>query len=73
MRQIHHNAPVPPSLPPQLIASGVLDVREYPTFDEESGQGLLASSVPDGEEEEFEIDINDAEPTFLKVSHGVEA
>lgn len=51
----------------QLIASGVLDVREYPTFDEESGQGVLATSVPDGEEEEFEIDLNDTEPTFLKV------
>lgn len=26
----------------QLKMSGVLDVREYPNFDEEDGQGLLA-------------------------------
>lgn len=52
----------------QLIASGVLDVREYPTFDEESGQGVLAGALGDGDEEEFEIDLNDTEPEFLKGS-----
>ncbi|KAK9907427.1 hypothetical protein WJX75_003407 [Coccomyxa subellipsoidea] len=47
----------------QLIKAGVLDVTEYPTFDEE-GQGLM--HVDDDVEEEFEIDINDEEPEFLK-------
>ncbi|GAX74379.1 hypothetical protein CEUSTIGMA_g1827.t1 [Chlamydomonas eustigma] len=50
----------------QLIASGVLDVREYPMFDEDSGQGLLSTLPVEGEEEEFEIDLNDTEPEFLK-------
>lgn len=85
----------------QLIKAGVLDVTEYPTFDEE-GQvsvlshpmtpktfsycaepcamtGMLATEVKlravlvqglmhvdDDVEEEFEIDINDEEPEFLK-------
>ncbi|KAK9814683.1 hypothetical protein WJX72_009734 [[Myrmecia] bisecta] len=46
----------------QLIKSGVLDVTEYPTFDEE-GQGILHAEEEN--EEEFEIDLNDAEPAFL--------
>ena len=45
----------------------MLDVREYPTYDEESGQGVLSTNPADGEEEEFEIDLNDTEPAFLKV------
>ncbi|MEW5307724.1 MAG: hypothetical protein WDW36_010101 [Sanguina aurantia] len=49
----------------QLIASGVLDVREYAMFDEESGMGILAGADDDCEEE-FEIDLNDEEPEFLK-------
>uniref|UniRef100_A0A7R9YV67 RNA helicase n=1 Tax=Chlamydomonas euryale TaxID=1486919 RepID=A0A7R9YV67_9CHLO len=49
----------------QLIMSGVLDVSEYPTYDEESGHGVLAEAQ-DQHEEEFEIDLNDVEPEFLK-------
>eukprot|EP00899_Mesostigma_viride_P013186 jgi/Mesvir1/21869/Mv04246-RA.1 len=46
----------------QLIASGVLSVDEYPTFDEDGG-GLFN---PDEDvEEEMEIEINDEEPPFL--------
>jgi len=48
----------------QLIASGVLDVREYSRYDEDSGLGVLAPVNED--REEFEIDLNDAEPAFLK-------
>ncbi|KAK9837133.1 hypothetical protein WJX81_005309 [Elliptochloris bilobata] len=47
----------------QLIKAGVLDITEYPTFDEE-GQGIL--NVDDDVEEEFEVDINEQEPAFLK-------
>ncbi|CAK4652169.1 unnamed protein product [Aphanomyces euteiches] len=45
----------------QLINSGVLPVSEYPTFDEEHG-------VMDVEEteEEFEVELNEDEPLFLK-------
>eukprot|EP00879_Flechtneria_rotunda_P012406 GHRR01012955.1.p1 GENE.GHRR01012955.1~~GHRR01012955.1.p1 ORF type:complete len:1206 (+),score=437.88 GHRR01012955.1:239-3856(+) len=49
----------------QLMMSGVLDVREYPLFDEEEGQGVLAG-VEEDDQEEFEIDLNDDEPEFLK-------
>ncbi|CAL5229034.1 g12281 [Coccomyxa viridis] len=48
----------------QLIKSGVLSVKDYPDFDDETGQGLL--HVEDDGEEEFEIDINEQEPAFLK-------
>ncbi|KAI3436603.1 hypothetical protein D9Q98_006020 [Chlorella vulgaris] len=48
----------------QLINSGVLDPSEYPDFDEEEG-GALAKVDADVEEE-FEIDLNDNEPDFLK-------
>ncbi|KAI7836400.1 hypothetical protein COHA_009732 [Chlorella ohadii] len=48
----------------QLIKSGVLDPSEYPGWDEEEG-GALAN-VDAEVEEEFEIDLNDAEPDFLK-------
>ena len=40
-------------------------MREYPTFDEDSGQGILAGAGED-DDEEFEIDLNDTEPEFLK-------
>jgi len=46
----------------QLIASGVLDVRDYPQFDEE--MGMLAQD--DDTEQELEIEINEAEPLFLR-------
>ena len=48
----------------QLIASGVLDVKDYPHFDEEEGNGIL--HVEEEVEEEFEIDMNEEEPAFLK-------
>mmetsp|Transcript_33661 Transcript_33661/g.95228 ORF Transcript_33661/g.95228 Transcript_33661/m.95228 type:complete len:1172 (-) Transcript_33661:83-3598(-) len=48
----------------QLIASGVLKVEQYPTFDEETGTGLLNLDLE--AEEEYEIDINEEEPLFLK-------
>lgn len=47
----------------QLIASGVLSVKDYPQYDEE-GEGLL--NVEEEAEEALEIDINDAEPDFLR-------
>ncbi|KAL3151919.1 hypothetical protein ABBQ32_001049 [Trebouxia sp. C0010 RCD-2024] len=47
----------------QLIKSGVLDVTEYPTFDEEEG-GLVDNDQED--EEEFEVDIQEDEAAFLK-------
>lgn len=47
----------------QLIAAGVLDVRDYPMFDEE-GDGLLYQE--EGAEEELEIELNEEEPVFLQ-------
>lgn len=47
----------------QLIASGVLAPEEYPTWDDETG--LLPQNVEEVEEE-FEIEINEDEPQFLK-------
>ena len=49
----------------QLIASGVLPVSEYPTFNAE-GEGLLNDAAHEGAEEEVEIDLNEDEPPFLK-------
>ncbi|KAJ3189912.1 DEAH-box ATP-dependent RNA helicase prp22 [Gaertneriomyces sp. JEL0708] len=45
----------------QLIASGVLDPKDYPTFDEDAG--LLNYEET---EEELDIEIRDEEPSFLK-------
>jgi ATP-dependent RNA helicase DHX8/PRP22 len=45
----------------QLIASGVLDPKDYPTFDEE--QGLLNY---EDKEEDLDIEIREEEPSFLK-------
>ncbi|KAI9366020.1 P-loop containing nucleoside triphosphate hydrolase protein [Zopfochytrium polystomum] len=45
----------------QLIASGVLNPKDYPTFDEE--QGLLNYEE---REEELDIEIREEEPLFLK-------
>ena len=62
----------------QLIKSGVLDVTEYPTYDAEGGTGLLhqggggggggggGNNGDDEEEEEYEIDLNETEPAFLR-------
>ncbi|XP_057427503.1 probable pre-mRNA-splicing factor ATP-dependent RNA helicase DEAH5 [Lotus japonicus] len=47
----------------QLIASGVMSVSEYPTYDEE-GDGLLYQE--EDAEEELEIEMNDDEPAFLQ-------
>ena len=45
----------------QLIASGVLDVRDYPQFDEEHGMAAVEET-----EEELEIELNESEPLFLR-------
>lgn len=47
----------------QLIASGVMGVKEYPMFDEET-DGLLYQE--EGAEEELEIELNEDEPVFLQ-------
>ncbi|CAA6665768.1 unnamed protein product [Spirodela intermedia] len=47
----------------QLIASGVLSVGDYPSFDED-GDGLLYQE--EGGEEELEIELNEDEPAFLQ-------
>ncbi|XP_072977780.1 probable pre-mRNA-splicing factor ATP-dependent RNA helicase DEAH5 [Typha angustifolia] len=47
----------------QLIASGVLDVREHPMFDDD-GDGMLYQE--EGAEEELEIELNEDEPAFLQ-------
>ncbi|XXG76536.1 hypothetical protein AAC387_Pa08g0866 [Persea americana] len=47
----------------QLIASGVLDVREFPMYDED-GDGMLYQE--EGAEEELEIELNEDEPAFLQ-------
>ncbi|KAB1203687.1 putative pre-mRNA-splicing factor ATP-dependent RNA helicase [Morella rubra] len=47
----------------QLIASGVLSVSDYPTYDEE-GDGVLYQE--EGAEEELEIELNEDEPAFLQ-------
>ncbi|KAJ6845430.1 putative pre-mRNA-splicing factor ATP-dependent RNA helicase DEAH5 [Iris pallida] len=46
----------------QLIAAGVMDVRDYPNFDED-GDGVLYQE--EGAEEELEIELNEDEPAFL--------
>ena len=45
--------PYPQTLPPPNH-QGVLDVREYPTFDPDSEMGVLANAEEDNEEE-FEV------------------
>ncbi|WCJ44821.1 ATP-dependent RNA helicase putative [Euphorbia peplus] len=47
----------------QLIASGVLSVKEYPMYDDET-DGLLYQE--EGAEEELEIELNEDEPEFLQ-------
>ena len=47
----------------QLIQSGVLPVTEYPTFDAESGLGVLETHEA---EEDVEIEINESEAPFLR-------
>ncbi|XP_019182334.1 PREDICTED: probable pre-mRNA-splicing factor ATP-dependent RNA helicase DEAH5 [Ipomoea nil] len=47
----------------QLMASGVLTLKECPMFDEE-GDGMLYQE--EGAEEELEIELNEDEPPFLQ-------
>ncbi|CAI9090919.1 OLC1v1025807C1 [Oldenlandia corymbosa var. corymbosa] len=47
----------------QLIASGVLGVKEYPMYDQEA-DGLMFDE--EGAEEELEIELNEDEPAFLQ-------
>ncbi|KZV21612.1 ATP-dependent RNA helicase [Dorcoceras hygrometricum] len=47
----------------QLVASGVMGVKEYPMFDEEA-DGFLYQE--EGAEEELEIELNEDEPVFLQ-------
>lgn len=47
----------------QLIRSGVLPVEQYPTFDADGGLGMLAVEET---EEETEVELAEAEPTFLR-------
>jgi ATP-dependent RNA helicase DHX8/PRP22 len=46
----------------QLIKAGVLDASEYPDYDEDAGGRAGEGEV----EEEFEVDMNDEEPLFLR-------
>ncbi|XP_022937860.1 probable pre-mRNA-splicing factor ATP-dependent RNA helicase DEAH5 [Cucurbita moschata] len=48
----------------QLMASGVLSVSEYPSYDDE-GDGLLYQEEG-AAEEELEIELNEDEPEFLQ-------
>ncbi|CAI5730536.1 unnamed protein product [Peronospora destructor] len=45
----------------QLINSGVLSIEDYPNFDEENG--LLNTETT---EEDFEVELNEDEPLFLR-------
>jgi ATP-dependent RNA helicase DHX8/PRP22 len=47
----------------QLIASGVLDVRDHPMFDEDGG-GMMYQE--EGAEQELEIELNEDEPAFFQ-------
>ena len=51
----------------QLIASGVLPVSEYPTFDPDSGMGILGNF--EETQEELEIELNEDE-VCLSVGEG---
>lgn len=47
----------------QLIRSGVLSVDKYPTYDNDSGLGMLAVEET---EEEYDVELADSEPAFLR-------
>uniref|UniRef100_A0A0E0PXH9 RNA helicase n=1 Tax=Oryza rufipogon TaxID=4529 RepID=A0A0E0PXH9_ORYRU len=48
----------------QLIASGVLNAKDYPAFDDEDSEGM--NYQEEGVEEELEIELNEDEPAFLR-------
>lgn len=48
----------------QLIAAGVLEKRDYPGFDEDTG--ILPDEDDPGSDEDIEIDVVEDEPLFLK-------
>ncbi|KAG6428601.1 hypothetical protein SASPL_112853 [Salvia splendens] len=47
----------------QLVASGVMSVKDYPMFDDE-GDGMMYQE--EGGDEELEVELNDDEPAFLQ-------
>lgn len=49
----------------QLRASGVLDVSEMPDYDEDAG-GLIGAEDDGDDGNEIEVEVNEAEPLFLK-------
>lgn len=52
----------------QLIASGVLPVSEYPTFDPDSGMGILGNF--EETQEELEIELNEDEVRLVGEGSG---
>lgn len=53
----------------QLIASGVLSVKDYPMHDEGTKDGMVYQEEG-GDDEELEVELNEDEPAFLKgLSH----
>ena len=48
----------------QLIAAGVLDKRDYPGFTEESG--ILPDKDDDGSDDDYEVELVEEEPAFLR-------
>lgn len=47
----------------QLINAGVLSIADYPTFDADTGKGILQSTEA---EELIDIELNEEEPAFLR-------
>ncbi|KAL1547772.1 RNA helicase [Salvia divinorum] len=47
----------------QLVASGVMSIKDYPMFDDE-GDGMMYQE--EGGDEELEVELNDDEPAFLQ-------
>ena len=48
----------------QLIAAGVLDKKDYPNFNEETG--ILPPDDDPGSDEDIEVELVEEEPTFLR-------
>ncbi|XP_071709853.1 probable pre-mRNA-splicing factor ATP-dependent RNA helicase DEAH5 [Rutidosis leptorrhynchoides] len=49
----------------QLLASGVLSVKEYLMFDEETNEGMMYQEE-EGGDEDLEVELNEDEPAFLQ-------